>query len=229
MPWKGMKNMIIILLGAPGSGKGTISKELCSKLGLIPVATGDMFRDEIQNGTELGQKIKEYMESGNLVPDEIVIEAVKERISREQTDKSLIFDGFPRTKAQAIALDDMLKTIDRDVTAAIEMSIADEEIVKRIVNRRMCSNKQCGAIYNLATRPPKVENVCDICGSSLVKRKDDEEATVRKRLGIYHEQAESVLHYYKQQDKLCTVVQNPQSKTSLEDSVKTIETYLSNK
>lgn len=221
--------MIIILVGAPGSGKGTISKELCSKLGLIHVATGDMFREELQNGTELGHKIKEYMDSGNLVPDEIVIEVVKERVAREQEDKSLIFDGFPRTKAQAVALDEMLTTINRNVTAAIEMSIPDEEIVKRIVNRRMCANKECGAIYNIVTRPPKVENVCDICGSHLVKRKDDEEHTVRKRLEVYHEQADSLLQYYKEQDKLCTVVQNPQSETSLADSVKTVEHYLENK
>jgi len=224
-----MKKMIIILLGAPGSGKGTISKELCSRLGLLAVATGDMFREELQNGTELGQKIKGYMDSGNLVPDEIVIEVVKERIARESEDTGLIFDGFPRTEAQAIALDDMLHTIGREVTAAVEMNIEDEAIIKRIVNRRMCSNKKCGAIYNLVTRPPKVENVCDICGSSLVKRKDDEEATVRKRLEVYHEQAESLLHYYQKQNKLCVVKQNPQAEDSLAESIKIVETYLENK
>lgn len=221
--------MIIIMLGAPGSGKGTISKELCSKLDLKHVATGDMFREELQNGTELGNKIKSYMDRGDLVPDEIVIEVVKERVANQKEDTGLIFDGFPRTKAQAIALDEMLQTIGKKVTAAVEMGIEDEEIVKRVVNRRMCSNKECGAIYNLVTRAPKVENVCDICGSSLMKRKDDEEATVRKRLEVYHAQADSLLNYYKEQNKLCTVVQNPQSATSLEESVKTVENYLENK
>lgn len=218
--------MIIIMLGAPGSGKGTISKELCAKLGLLHVATGDMFREELHNDTELGHKIKEYIDSGNLVPDEIVIEVVKERVAREKEGTGLIFDGFPRTTAQAIALDEMLQTMNKEVTAAVEMDIEDEEIIKRIVNRRMCSNKKCGAIYNLVTRPPKKENVCDICGSDLIKRKDDEEATVRKRLEIYHEQADSLLNYYKEKNKLCTVKQNPQSENSLEESVKMVEAYL---
>jgi len=214
------------MLGAPGSGKGTISKELCSKMGLLHVATGDMFREELQNDTELGHKIKAYMDSGNLVPDEIVIEVVKERIARETEGKGLIFDGFPRTKAQAIALDEMLQTMNKEVTAAVEMNMEDEEIIKRIVNRRMCANKECGAIYNLVTRPPKQEGVCDICGSTLIKRKDDEETTVRKRLEVYHEQADSLLQYYKQKNKLCTVKQNPQSENSLEESVKIVEAYV---
>ena len=180
--------MYIVMLGAPGSGKGTIGKILSHDLNLVHVSTGDIFREQINKGTELGSKIQSYMSSGALVPDGLVIETVKARLLEDDVKNGAILDGFPRTVAQAEALRDFLK--ENKPTAkrvAIELDVPDDEIIKRVVNRLICTNKSCGAIYNKETKPPKVENICDICGSELKKREDDNEETISKRLVIYHQ------------------------------------------
>ena len=180
--------MYIVMLGAPGTGKGTIGKILSKDLGLTHISTGDIFRDQISRETELGKKIKSYMESGALVPDDVVIETVKTRLLEKDVNNGAILDGFPRTAMQAEALKNFLKENKPNAKrVAIELDVPDDEIIRRVVNRLICSNKSCGAIYNKETKPPKKEGICDICGGELKKRDDDNKETVTKRLAIYRQ------------------------------------------
>ena len=198
--------MYIVMLGAPGSGKGTIGKILSHDLNLVHVSTGDIFREQINKGTELGNKIQSYMSSGALVPDELVIETVKARLLEKDVENGAILDGFPRTVAQAEALRDFLKENKPDAKrVAIELDVPDDEIIRRVVNRLICTNKSCGAIYNKETKPPKVENICDVCGSELKKRDDDNEETISKRLVIYHENSNDLIEFYRKNNALCSV------------------------
>ena len=177
--------MYIVMLGAPGTGKGTIGKILSKDLELVHISTGDIFREQINKQTELGKKIQSYIESGALVPDDVVIETVKTRLLEQDVENGAILDGFPRTAVQAAALRDFLKENKPNAKrVAIELDVPDDEIIRRVVNRLICSNKSCGAIYNKETKPPKKENVCDICGGELKRRDDDNVETVTKRLAI---------------------------------------------
>lgn len=194
--------MIIIMLGAPGSGKGTVAKLLSKTLNLVHISTGDMFREEVQNHTELGMEAQKYMEKGELVPDEITIKMIQGRI---QNSEGVVFDGFPRNKAQALALNEMLEAQNKKIDLALQLNIPDEDIIYRTVKRRTCSNKECGAIYNLEYRKPKVDGICDICGSPLTKRADDNEETIKNRLNVYHTRAEEILKFFKEEDLLYTV------------------------
>ena len=194
--------MIIIMLGAPGSGKGTVAKLLSKTLNLVHISTGDMFREEVQNHTELGMEAQKYMEKGELVPDEITIKMIQGRI---QNSEGVVFDGFPRNKAQALALNAMLEVQNKKIDLALQLNIPDEDIIYRTVKRRTCSNKECGAIYNLEYRKPKVDGICDICGSPLTKRADDNEETIKNRLNVYHTRAEEILKFFKEEDLLYTV------------------------
>lgn len=221
--------MYIIMLGGPGSGKGSVGGKISENLNLPHIATGDMFRAELKNETELGRKIKKYMDNGLLVPDEVVIEIVENRLSQDDVKNGAILDGFPRTKDQAIALDKFLSTKGKKVDAAIELDVSDEDIVKRIVKRVICSNKNCGESYNTEFKPSKVEGICDKCGSELIKRADDNEETVMQRLKVYHETSKELLEYYKNTGVLCTIHPNIYSKTVLEDNVAEVEMYLKNK
>ena len=214
--------MYIVMLGAPGSGKGTIGKILSHDLGLTHVSTGDIFREQSNKKTELGKKIREYMESGALVPDEVVIETVKARLLEEDVKDGAILDGFPRTVAQAEALRDFLKENRPEAKrVAIELDVPDAEIVRRVVNRLICTNKSCGEIYNKETRPPKQEGICDVCGSELKRRKDDNEETVTKRLDIYHQNSKNLIDFYRKNNALYSIY--PQE---LEVAVKKIEEFL---
>lgn len=214
--------MYIVMLGAPGSGKGTIGKILSHDLNLVHVSTGDIFREQINKGTELGNKIQSYMSSGALVPDGLVIETVKARLLEEDVANGAILDGFPRTVAQAEALRDFLKENKPGAKrVAIELDVPDDEIIRRVVNRLICTNKSCGAIYNKETKPPKVENICDICGSELKKREDDNEETISKRLGIYHENSNDLIEFYRKNNALCSV-----KPKEVETAVKEIEQFL---
>lgn len=214
--------MYIIMLGAPGTGKGTIGKILSQDLGLIHISTGDMFREQISKKTELGNKIENYIANGALVPDDVVIEVVKVRLSEEDAKNGAILDGFPRTAIQAQALKEFLaENNPKERRLAIELNMADADIIKRIVNRVTCSNKSCGAIYNTETKPTKVEGVCDICGSATKKRDDDNEETVKKRLSIYHENAKELLAFYKENNALYSV-----EPKKLEETVEKIEEHL---
>lgn len=197
--------MNIVLLGGPGSGKGTVSNLLEQTQEMKHIATGDMFREEIKKETELGKKAQEYIDKGNLVPDEITINMLKEKVKEFSGTKGIVFDGFPRNKKQAQALEEMLKEQNQNVDIALFLDIPDEDIVYRTVKRRICSNKECGAIYNLEYKRPKVDGICDVCGSKLIQRKDDNEETIRERLKVYHEQSKELLDYYEEKDLLYKV------------------------
>ena len=189
----------IILLGAPGAGKGTQAAPISAYYSIPIISTGDIIRNELKSGTELGNKAKSYIDNGKLVPDEVVIEIIKERLSQDDCKKGFILDGFPRTIPQAEALDKMGVSIHK----VIDIEVSDNEIVNRMSGRRICEH--CGATYNLSSNPTKVEGVCDKCSGTLVQRKDDQPETVLNRLEVYHEQTEPLKGYYEKQGKLIVV------------------------
>ena len=198
--------MYIVMLGAPGTGKGTIGKILSKDLNLVHVSTGDIFRDQITKGTKLGKKIQGFIETGALVPDDVVIETVKTRLLEKDVENGAILDGFPRTAAQAEALKNFLKENKPDAKrVAIELDVPDDEIIRRVVNRLICSNKSCGAIYNKETKPPKKEGICDICGGELKRRKDDNKETVTKRLEIYRQNSKDLVDFYRKNNALYSI------------------------
>ena len=195
--------MKIIMLGAPGAGKGTQAKQIAGKYGIPHISTGDIFRANIKEGTELGKKAKEYMDQGLLVPDELTCDLVVDRINQEDCKNGFVLDGFPRTIPQAEALDAALTKINQKMDYAIDVDVPDENIVNRMSGRRACLN--CGATYHIVSIPTKVEGVCDRCGSPVVLRDDDQPETVKKRLDVYHEQTQPLIDYYKEQNILRTV------------------------
>lgn len=191
--------MKIILLGAPGAGKGTQAEVISNHLGIPTISTGNCLREAVKNGTELGKRAKEDMDHGRLVPDEVVIGIIKERLAQDDCENGFILDGFPRTVPQAEALEQMGVTIDK----VIDLEVADEAIEARLSGRRVCES--CGASYHVAFKPSRVEGVCDACGGKLVIRKDDEPQTVRDRLQVYHRQTEPVKAFYANLGKLFPV------------------------
>jgi len=195
--------MKIIMLGAPGAGKGTQAKRIAAKYGIPHISTGDIFRANIKNGTELGKKAKEYMDQGLLVPDELVVDLVIDRFKQPDCEKGYVLDGFPRTIPQAKELDAALAKNNDAVQYAIDVDVPDEEIVARMSGRRACVN--CGGTYHVVTIPPKQEGVCDTCGSSLVLRDDDQPETVKKRLTVYHDQTQPLIDYYQSKGILKSV------------------------
>lgn len=188
--------MKLILLGAPGAGKGTQAEIICDHFHIPAISTGNIIREALKNGTPVGQKAKTYMDAGQLVPDEVVIEIIEERLKQEDCRKGFILDGFPRTVPQAEALDRMNVAID----CVLDIEVADEDIEKRLTGRRVCQG--CGASYHLAYKAPKKADVCDKCGDALIIRKDDKPETVRDRLKVYHEQTEPLKEYYAKTGKL---------------------------
>ncbi len=186
--------MKIIMLGAPGAGKGTQAKKLAQKYGIPHISTGDIFRANIKNGTELGKKAKTYMDQGLLVPDELTCDLVVDRIQQEDCKKGYILDGFPRTIPQARALDEALEKLGEKLDYAVNVEVQDENIVSRMGGRRACVG--CGATYHLLYAPTKKEGICDVCGGELILRDDDKPETVQKRLGVYHEQTQPLIEYY---------------------------------
>ena len=195
--------MKIIMLGAPGAGKGTQAKQIADKYSIPHISTGDIFRANIKNGTELGKKAKQYMDQGALVPDELTCDLVMDRIQQDDCKNGFLLDGFPRTIPQAEALDAALGKINEKMDYAIDVDVPDENIVNRMSGRRACLN--CGATYHLISIPPKVEGICDRCGSEIVLREDDKPETVQKRLKVYHEQTQPLIDYYKNQGILKSV------------------------
>ena len=194
--------MIIIMLGAPGTGKGTVAGKLQDKLGFTQVSTGDIFRKNIKEGTELGKLADSYISKGNLVPDDVTIKIIEDRLNEPDVENGIILDGFPRTVKQAEELDKILASKGKKVDKVYNLTTPEEEIIERIVNRRVCSNQECKAIYNIVLNPPKVEGKCDKCGSELVTRKDDNEETVRARLKNYFEQTAPLVEYYENKRNL---------------------------
>ena len=197
--------MIIVMLGAPGSGKGTVAKLLTETLNIEHISTGDMFREEIKSGSELGKELENYMADGKLVPDDVVIRILDERLSRPTAQNGVVLDGFPRTKIQAEHLKELLNAKGKKINVAIQLNIPDEDIIYRTVKRRICSNKDCGAIYNLEFNKPKQEGICDICGSELYRREDDNEETVKRRIDTYHKRSEPIIKYFEEEGILYTV------------------------
>lgn len=187
----------MILFGPPGAGKGTQAKLLSEKFSLPHISTGDILRQEVKNNTELGQKAKEYMNSGKLVPSTLVTEMVKKRMSRDDVKDGFILDGYPRTKAQAEDLDVIL---DKNIDKAIYLYTTEEVVIQRLTGRRVCP--KCGTNYHLINMPPKEDMLCDTCRLELFQRPDDNEETVRNRLNVYLKEASPVLEYYKKQSKL---------------------------
>lgn len=196
--------MVIIMLGAPGTGKGTVAGLLQEKLGIKHISTGDIFRKNIKEGTELGKIAELYISKGDLVPDDITVKVVVERLNQPDVKNGAILDGFPRTVKQAEELDKILKQKGEKVDKVINLTTPDEEIVERIVNRRVCSNQECKAVYNIILNPPKEEGICDKCGAELIKRKDDTEETVRARLKNYFEQTIPLVEYYEKKGNVLT-------------------------
>ncbi len=192
--------MKIIMLGAPGAGKGTQADKICAKYNIPHISTGDIFRANIKNNTELGQKAKSYMDQGLLVPDELVVDLVVDRVKAEDCQNGYVLDGFPRTIPQAEALDAALAKSGEKVDFAINVEVPDENIINRMSGRRACLT--CGATYHIVYNPTKAEGVCDKCNAEVVLRDDDKPETVKKRLDVYHEQTQPLIDYYNGKDVL---------------------------
>lgn len=195
--------MRLILLGPPGAGKGTQASGIVKKYNIPHISTGDIFRKNIKEGTELGIKAKEYMNKGLLVPDELVVAIVKDRLVQDDCKKGFLLDGFPRTVAQADALDIELKNLKYNLDKVINIEVSKDELIKRAVGRRIC--KECGGTYHLIFNPSKTEGVCDECGGELYQRKDDNEETVSKRIEEYLNKTQPLINYYEKQDKIVNI------------------------
>ena len=195
--------MKIIMLGAPGAGKGTQAKMIAEKYSIPHISTGDIFRYNIKNGTELGKEAKKYMDQGLLVPDELTVKILLDRVAQDDCKNGYVLDGFPRTIPQAEVLEEALTKLGDRIDYAINVEVPDENIVKRMGGRRACLN--CGATYHIVSIPTKVEGICDRCGSPVVLRDDDKPETVQKRLSVYHEQTQPLIDYYTKEGILKSV------------------------
>ncbi len=195
--------MKITMLGAPGAGKGTQAKKIAEKYQIPHISTGDIFRANIKNGTELGKKAKTYMDQGLLVPDELVVDLVVDRVAQDDCENGYVLDGFPRTIPQAESLDAALAKMGQKVDCAIDVDVPDENIVNRMSGRRACVG--CGATYHIVYNPSKEEGICDSCGQKLVLRDDDKPETVKKRLEVYHQQTKPLIDYYRKAGVLAEV------------------------
>ncbi|MDK2463888.1 MAG: adenylate kinase [Candidatus Korarchaeota archaeon] len=195
--------MRLVIMGPPGAGKGTQSALISSKYGIPHVSTGDMFREILKRSDGLANRIRKYVESGELVPDELVVEMVRDRICRPDCEGGFILDGFPRTVAQAEALDRMLESAGKELNAVLYLRVSEEAVVRRLSRRRVCES--CGAIYHLDYNPPKRPGVCDRCGGRLIQRDDDREEVIRERLRVYHEQTEPLINYYREKGLLVEI------------------------
>ena len=195
--------MKIVMLGAPGAGKGTQAQMMAEKFGLPHISTGDIFRANIKNGTELGKKAKAFMDAGRLVPDELTVELLLDRVKADDCKNGFILDGFPRTIPQAQVLSDTLAKTGERIDYAINVDVPDENIVKRMSGRRTCPG--CGASFHVSFIPPKKEGICDVCGAALVQRDDDRPETVQNRLSVYHAQTQPLIDFYGETGALRTV------------------------
>ncbi|MBF0521527.1 MAG: adenylate kinase [Candidatus Omnitrophica bacterium] len=204
--------MKIVLLGPPGAGKGTLAESLRDTLGLLHISTGDILREEMKNGTPLGKEAKKFVESGGLVPDELVTRLIKNRLENDpKAKKGFLMDGFPRTQKQAEDLDKILKDLNQPVDCTLCLEASVKTVVQRLTGRRVC--KQCGALYHMTNKPPKKEGVCDNCGGPLYQRADDNEETIQNRMKVYTESTKPIIEYYKAQGKLRSIDADTDSQT----------------
>ena len=217
-----MEKINLVLLGPPGAGKGTQAEILRERLSLEHLSTGDILRSEMKKGSELGQKAKEFVESGQLVPDEIIIGMIRERLKAIPEEKrGFLLDGFPRTVAQAQALDDLLQELGERLTAVIYLRVSWEVVKMRLTGRLICRN--CGAIYHRINKPPKIEMQCDLCGGELYQREDDKEEVIKKRFDVYNQQTAPLVEFYREKKILYEI----NSETSPEDTYRQISEILS--
>ena len=193
----------IVLLGPPGAGKGTQAEKIVQKYGVPQISTGDIFRANIKNGTDLGKKAKEYMDKGELVPDELVVDLVKDRLEQDDCKEGFMLDGFPRTVFQAEELDKIMLAKDMKISSVLNIDVAPEKLIDRIAGRRVC--KSCGATYNINTKPTKVESVCDNCSGEVYQRADDNRETVENRINVYFSQTAPLIEYYENTGVLSSV------------------------
>ena len=218
--------MFIVLLGAPGSGKGTVGKIIAEDLKLAHISTGDLFRENLKNETELGKEAKQYMDKGELVPDEVTIKMLKERLNGDDVENGAVLDGFPRTGVQAVSLDNMLKEMNAKVDMALNIDVPFDEIVERIANRRSC--KGCSEIYNVVFNPPKVEGICDKRGGELYQREDQKPEVVENRLQVYSKTAEELINHYKKANILYDAKAGDKVGKTSYDVAKEVEEYIKN-
>jgi len=195
--------MRLILLGPPGAGKGTQAEKIAKEFNIPHISTGDIFRANIKNETELGIKAKQYIDNGELVPDSVVVAIVEDRIKQDDTKNGFLLDGFPRTENQALALDEVLNELGISLDAVINIKVDSQVLVSRITGRRIC--KDCGATYHIEFNPPAEEGVCDLCGGELYQRSDDNEDTVQNRIDVYNKQTAPLIEYYSKQDLIITI------------------------
>lgn len=214
--------MRLILLGAPGAGKGTVSKVLTETDGSVQISTGDILRGAVKAESELGKTAKGYMNRGELVPDDLILGIMEQRLLEDDCKNGFLLDGFPRTIAQADALGEMLTKLEIELDMVVELQVPRDEIVARLTSRRTCSNSTCQAIYNTRFKPSKVEGICDVCGSETIQRDDETETAILQRLDTYDEQTSPLVEYYKNQNMLISV-----DGTSTETVVSTIQDNLS--
>lgn len=197
--------MRTIMLGPPGAGKGTVSELLVNEYNIPQISTGDILRGAVKEGTPVGKEAAEYMNAGKLVPDEVIMKIMEERLQDQDCQKGFILDGFPRTIPQAEALDTLLQKLNIQLDAVVNLEVPEDIIVKRLTSRRTCSNPECQAIYNLNTKPPQKEGVCDRCGSPLIQRDDETEEAINERLRTYREKTEPLINYYSSRDYYISV------------------------
>ncbi len=218
--------MIIIMLGAPGTGKGTIAGILTKELGIPQVSTGDIFRKNIKEQTELGKLAETFISKGQLVPDDVTIGIVERRLEEPDVQEGIILDGFPRTVKQAEELDKILEKKGKKVDLVINLTTPEDELIERIVNRRICSNQECKKVYNLVLNPPKKEGICDVCGSPLIQRKDDTEETVKERFKTYIEQTKPLIEYYEKKENLYSALVSKSVNKLGQDVAKDVIKYI---
>lgn len=219
--------MYIVLLGAPGSGKGTVGKIIAEDLKLAHISTGDLFRENLKNETELGKEAKKYMDKGELVPDEVTIKMLKERLNEKDVENGAVLDGFPRTEVQAQSLDKMLGEMGAKVDMALNIDVPFDEIVERIANRRSC--KGCSEIYNVVFNPPKQEGICDKCGGKLYQREDQKPEVVENRLKVYSKSAQELINHYESIGILYDAKAGDSVGKTSYDVAKEVEEYINSK
>ena len=215
--------MYIVMLGKPGSGKGTVGKMLSKSLKITHISSGELFRNYIKKAGKIGEIIEQYVIKGALIPDEYAIKLVEKRLNEDDCKNGAILDGFPRCISQAEELDRFLKKKNEKIDIAVELDLSDDDIIKRIITRRECSNPNCREVYNLDFKKPFIDGVCDKCGAKIIQREDDKEETVKERLKTYHDTSEKLIEYYKEKDLLYAVKLNINSGKTSEDVAKEIE------